>query len=308
MTAIDRKIVLVVTVLFALVALGMAPMGGSLNSVSETYIVAFIFGEFIAYFVAGMVLNPRATLGMAAGGAFVLAIVRILSTLLGGIAYQVLGGSGDNGAAYEVLSSLANPLSTIVQVALLLLVGPYVLAALVPDLVGPDEAARLLGQAKARTEPTPGSHETSPAGGFVQVFSFEELAGVFKKSHGLEGFAIFSTEGLVVWRDVPMRMDLDAVVARTLDHCNAVGVVLMDNGLTKVRRVTIDCREHTLVVTNLNHNFGLLLLFSSRVAGEEVASRIAILAKTCREFLQWRYPSLPMASGLTKDRIPLESL
>jgi len=300
MTTVDRNVVVTILILIELVAVSAA-LAAMTPFESLTMVVPLIiFAEVVVYFIAAMFANPRATIGMAFATAIFFLVTRGICGVLGGIIHAsvVDGGSASQLAAW------ASPVAVIIQVATLVLAGPYMLAAVFPDLLGKETVERLSG---GPVTPVGGNQlESNPAGGFVQAFSYEELGAFIRKSHGIEGFVIYSQEGLVVWHDLPLRLDLDRLTAKVLASSVQIGDIMQENGLTKVRRVMVETREHFLFATTLNQNFGLILLFNGRVAPDEVLSRIAIIAKSAREFLQWKYPALPLAAGMNKDRLSLE--
>lgn len=304
MTTVDRhwlhlSLTVAMLVFVAAAFAGLDPVSSSV----------FLFPVIVAiesavYFIVLMVTNPRATIGMAAGGAMVLAIMRGLCSLVGGIVAHFFRADV---AMEAILQAWVNPLTVIIQVALLLMAAPYVLAAILPDLLGEVALRELEGTPSAKSSgPSRGAHETAPAGGFIPVTSYEELAAVVKKGHGIEGFIIISSEGLVVWKDFPLRVDLDAFVARFAGHAHGISGLMEQTGLTKVRRVMVESREHFFFTTTLNQNFGLILIFNGRVSAEEVTGRVPVIAKTCREFLQWKYPALPARNFVPRET-PLET-
>ncbi|MBI1292626.1 hypothetical protein GC173_15520 [bacterium] len=302
MTTVDRNVVVTLLILIELVAVAaaLAPITPYDNLAVLIPLVLMI--ETVVYFIASMVANPRATIGMAFGTAVLFVIVRAVCGIVGGIIYgSSLAGES---ASTVQFAAWTNPVAVIVQVATLVLAGPYMLAVVFPDLLGRDAVERISGKAASPVGGT--TLESNPAGGFIQAFSYEELGAFIRKSHGIEGFIIYSQEGLVVWHDLPLRIDIDRLTARVLSSSVQVGDIMQDNGLTKVRRVMVETREHFLFATTLNHNFGLILLFNSKVTPEEILSRIAVIAKSSREFLQWKYPALPLAAGMNKEKLSLE--
>lgn len=302
MTSVDRNIVLITLTIAALVFSSATFV--EVGDVSLATLPIIVGLELIVYFIAAMAVNPRATIGMAAGSAVVLMCLRaVCAVVVGG--FSVWAMRGDPTAAFYV--PWLHPISAVVQVAILLMVGPYLIANFVPELVGRNEAKRLVGDAGQREKGKQIALEASPTGGFIQVFSFEELASVIKKSHGIEGFVIYSSEGLVVWKDIPLRLDVDSLTAKVLHSSAVIGDIMQQSGLTKVRRVMVESREHFLFATTLNQNFGLLLLFNGKVSPDEIISRIAMLAKSSREFLHWKYPALQAAAGQSKDRVAVET-
>lgn len=307
MIAFDKNLLLVLLTLAALVTLPMALAGLRPPTGGIGLFPIVIFVEVLIYFIAAMVMNSRANAGMAAGTAIIMLLLRGVCSFLGAIAYTAFSETA-GGADLPLM--WANPASAIIQVIILVVAGPYILALLVPEFIGRDEADKLKGgdapSAAARRPQTSGSMESVPTGGYVQVFSFEELAAQLKKSPGLEGFIVNNDEGFIVWRDLPMNLDADSLTARVVESTGSLGGLMANSGLSRVRRIAVESRDHLLFAGPLNQSFGLILIFSARSSAEETQSRVQMLMKTAREFLQWKYPSLPLATGHTRDRISLE--
>lgn len=141
----------------------------------------------------------------------------------------------------------------------------------------------------------------SPKGGFIQVFSYEELSGVIKKSPGLEGFVILSSEGLPVWRELSPRLNGETLTALLAGARERAGEAMQAGGLGKGSGMLVENRDHLVYVTSLDSNFGLVLVYNTRVPASECLARTGILSKTTQEFLQWKYPALPpMAAGVSR--------
>lgn len=307
MTALNRNLVILGITLLALVAIGAAFSVGVAETEGSLHIPVIIAIELIVYFIAAMVTNPRATLGMAAGTAIVFLLVRLICAILGGILILTMAFSPEG---VGILTGWGNPVAVILQVGILLLAGPYLLAIIFPDLVGREAANELLGSSKGnrRDSLAPTALETSPTGGFVQVFSYEELSGLLRKGPGLAGSVIYSSEGLVVWKDLPVKTDLDVLTARiyqqTLDSSQAV----QTGSLGRARRLILETREYLIVSTQLSPQFGLLLVFHGKTPAEEAYPRIGLLCRSTREFLQWKYSAIPLPQAPTtsSDRVALD--
>ncbi len=301
MSLFNRTLVLILVSLIAMSAVAMAfvPIGSPFGL---TALPVFLILETLIYWLLLLVMNPRATLGMAWGGALIFVVLRAGCSLIGGGAGGLVSGMG----LEESLLVWINPLPAVIQLMLLAFAGPYLLAATVPELVGPHETERLLGDQAPGGAAAPAQagggpvQESTPSGGFIQVFSYEELAATVRKSPGLEGFLIVSNEGLIVWRDWPIRIDVEYLAAHTVRHAQDLGELMLTSGLSRVRRVLVEGRDHTIFFTPISSNFSLILIFSGKVPTQDIFARIPVLAKTTREFLQWRYPALrvrPMAAS-----------
>lgn len=271
----------------------------------EGVLIFILLAELAIYFVLTIFSSPKATIASSALVALVFLVLRFAGCLIAAILGAAKGGEGSGVVAMWV----GNPVPVLVQIIVLIMMGTHIMAKFLPEAVAPEMTARLeaqeRGSRRSSRDTIATQPQTSATGGFVQVYSYEELAGVLRKTQGLEGFVIFSSEGLVVWRDLPLRIELDTVVARTLSLMDQFGGVMDSSGLTRVRRVMVESKDHLLFMTPLNLNFGLLMLFSTRTPTEEIIGKVGFISKTSREFLQWKYPALPLATGLSQERNPL---
>lgn len=304
MTAVDRNLLFLGLTFLALIAVAAAFSATVTGFEGSAHIPVIIVIELIVYFIAAMVTNPRATLGMAGGTAVYLTIIRALAALIGGILFHSFL-TAPEGTTFA--SAWGHPAAAIIQGVILLLAGPYVVAVTLPDLLGSQATSALLGQKIIRPggrEGSGGPMETAPAGGFVQVFSYEELAGVLKKSASLAGYLIYSTEGLVVWKDLPVRSDKDVLAARVLQESVSQGRLTREGQMGKPRRVMVETREYLLISTPLSPQFGLLLVFHGKTSMEEALQKGGMLSRTTREFLQWKYSALPLpAAPVSSERV-----
>ncbi|MCB2153547.1 roadblock/LC7 domain-containing protein [bacterium] len=306
MIPVNRLTALVIITFLGLVAIPMAFASTPVLFESAAVMVPVVLvAELLIYFILTLVTNPRMTIPTVAVLAVTMALARAVASVIGaGIASWILGTQG-TGAGAEVSYLVAwagNPMSVISQALLLVLVTPHILESAIPELVGP-ELREKLGSTTPIERPTQKgggtAHvDTMPSGGFIQSFSYDELAGVIKKSHGLEGFLIYNSEGLIVWRDFPLRMDLDRLVAKITSLQRQMGAVVEDAGLTRMRKVMVESKEHLIFITDLNQNFGLVMVYNSQVSPEDCYTRLAVISKSAREFLQWKYPSLPVTASL----------
>lgn len=289
-------------ILFGLAAIGMVGLvfgrfpPAYENLGSAALLIALI--EWVVYFIASMLSNSR----IGAGRGFVLALFMLLARFLLGILAGVMLTLPLNMVIAEATlrAWVGNPIGVVLQMLGIMLVTPHIVRALAPGLVS-EEMNELMEGGKA-----PGSSaafegreglEMTPMGGFIQVFSFEELQSILRKCVGMEGFILYSSEGLVVWKDMPIRLDMDMLVARIQTISDQLGKSVEDLGLTRSRKVVIESREHYIFNTRLNSNFGLIMVFSSAVKLEECWPRLGVMAKTVREFLQWKYSGLASLSA-----------
>ncbi len=291
----------------ALIALpcGLAPPPYERMQLAGVLTVAV---EFAAFFIAILLTGAE----ISAPASFMLAVLAVLArcilSALGGGVLALL--SGQPGPDAFINAWIGNPIGVFLQIVLLMLVLPHALSAAAPGLVshemerameggaGKKESGEAMERVAGQGANGAGAFSIQPTGGAIQVFGFDELQSIFRKSTGMEGFILYTSEGLVLWKDMPIRMNVELLVARLQSQCDGLTGTVEDFGLTRARKVIVDSREHFLLNTRLNNNFSLIMLFSNQVDIAAAWNRLAIMAKTSREFLQWRYPALPSLKEL----------
>lgn len=300
MIPVQRKALAAFATVSALV-LAAAPLAGAapaLNPAVATPVVFLL--EIAAYFILALMFNPRMQLTTAALVALGAVALRLVACV-GGIAIHALVVSPDEFERAHGFLALAfgQPFVVLVQAAFLLLGMANLVSILFPDalsaesleaLGGPGAAAPAAAAAPAML---PGMHLSSPTGSFIQVYSWDELSAIVRKTPGLEGFAVLSNEGLVVWRDLPIRIDLEAMAARLAAGGAACGAVVQEAGLGEARRVALESDQHAVHLASLDGSFTLLLVGRTAASEPEFQSRMGVAVATVREFLRWKYPGLP---------------
>lgn len=291
MLAIPRLAVFVFLTVVGLVGIPMAfcTPGNTLPD-AGTWAPVYLVFELVIYFTLTLFGNPRMSLSSVFLLAIIMAGVRAVGSIIGFAISSLLGAE----AASAVLFYAGNPLSVFLQGITIVLATPHIMAAALPGQLDKSVLNRLRGQEAPLPESGRPGHsvDTNPTGGFIQVFSYEELAGIVRKTQGLEGFIITNHEGLIVWRDLPLRIEADELSARLMAQCARVGTVVDDGGLSRLKRLIVETRDHKIGVVELNANFGLILIYGSRASMSESDSRMSVVARTTREFLQWKYPGL----------------
>lgn len=310
MIPLARLPLVVVLGLASVVAVGLVfgPMTPAFEDLTMiVWLIVLI--EAVVYFLAALLSNPEIGAVRAWVLSLLLCFTRFLLCAMGGM---VLAVFVDHPLGESILRVwVGNPAGAFVQAFLLMLVAPHALQILAPGLVsesmvqvmeGGDESQNAIPL--VRSEYSVGSE---PVGGFIQVFSLQELQSMFRKSIGMEGFIIYTAEGLVLWKDMPIRLDVDELTARIHALMEEAATTIEEFGLTRVRKTVIESREHTIFQTRLNPNFGLIMLFAGSVKIDECWTRLGVLARTTKEYLQWKYPNLGSLKQLPAAPIAAET-
>lgn len=300
MIPLSRLPVLLFFALLALVAIPLGLSGAESPWAARLSVVApvVLIVEFVVYFVLSMLTNPRISLPGIAAVSFGMVSIRFLGSLVAMMVGGLVVAQGTPAGEMLLGMWVGNPMSIFLQAVVVVIAFPHLMAEVAPEIVSREVRGKLVDSTETalpRTEDAQASGlmETSPSGGFIQVFSFEELSGVVRKSHGLEGFLVFNNEGLVVWRDLPIRLDIDELIARVGNGFSDLDRTSRSIGVGEVRRMHLETTEHLLHAAQLDENFGLLLVYNKQTSIPETYSRVAVVSRTVQEFLQWKYPGLP---------------
>jgi len=295
MIPLSRRTLIVLLGLIAVAAIGLVfghltPAFGDLTL--ALWLVLLI--EVVVYFLGAVVSNPEIHAARALLLAVLLCLTRLVVSAVAGLLIAFLSEETLGDATLRAW--VGNPAGVFLQVFLLMLMAPHVVQMLAPGLLSPQIIAVMEGGTVPRPPPPMGRQDLTrgaePVGGFIQVFSLQELQSIFRKSVGMEGYIIYTSEGLVLWKDFPIRLDVEALAAQAAASTEATAATMEGFGLSRVRRVVVEAREHNIFQTRLNPNFGLIMLFSSSVRIEDCWSRMSILARTTQEYLHWKYPDL----------------
>jgi len=297
MIVISRSQAVTLLTIVALVELPWAmSFAPALTDDPSVMIPILLAVELLVYFVLSMVANPAASLGAVIGLSVLMMLARLCCVVVG-VSLAAVVGDLVTPVPQTIAAVSSNAVFFLLHLMTVLVASPHVVDGLLPGYFTGEAKLRVRGDdgplgdeaAVVRLAPAP---EHSAKGGFVQVFSFEELSGVLRKSTGLEGFLIYNNEGLLVWRDLPMRLEVDDLVAQLSSSHHQLSARVERGGLTRVSRLAIELRDHLVFVAPLNAGFGIVLVYSGRVSPADCFARLGNVARTAREFLQWKYPAL----------------
>lgn len=265
--------------------------------------VLTVIVEFVAYYLLSYLSGLAAGAGRCAAISISIVIVRFLIAAVASLALALPGDVATDEALFRTW--VGNPIGTLIQGLVLAVTFPHLLATIAPSFLserglrvltesisGGEENVSPLAEPVFLGEQTQFLASKAVVSGSVQLFSYDELQAFFRKAPGLEGFLIYSAEGLVQWRDIPFKLDADEFAARLMTSLDGTGALVEGFGLTRMRNLVIEAKEHLIFSVSLNGNFGLVLIFSSHTSPEECWSRVSNLSKSAREFLEWKYPGL----------------
>ena len=278
---------------FALLSIALAPFAfvpfPSLP-IGRELVPVVIAAEAMIYVLFTMIGNTRAGWDTAVGVAALLAVLRAALNLPGAM---ILRAAPEWSGTFEgawINLHVCNPLSLLAQMLLLLILAPYLLRGVFPKLLTREAEAAIFDQARPAAEPGSREHGglSNPAGGFVQVFSYQELVEAMRKIAGLKGFLLYDSEGLPVWSHFDMDLSVDSAAA----YSNQA----LADARAWVERLRLRDLEMALVAASglilcnlmITRHERLLLLFSRDVPIRETMTRIERARLMVSELLRLR--------------------
>lgn len=262
---------------------GSAGLVGVILLFSEVAAYALWIGLFTRF---NMILLTAVPVGLA--------ILRLLLAVAGGV-YVNAVGSGDGG---DVIMKFwfGLPLAVILQVVVFIYALPYLLAMIAPgvladtsleDIVGGDEPE------PASAPPAPAARERStditPAGGLLQIYTLEDIPKYFDKVAGLEGFAIYTSEGLLFCHDLPQDQQVERLGVRLQNSLTAMQLMAVDCELEAPKRVILETENFTMFLSTITPHFWGIFIFNKNVPLDNCHLKIKLLADSAKQFFSSRY-------------------
>ena len=259
---------------------------------THTMLFPVVALEFLLYFLYISVNTKQTDLGPAFVCSFVLVVGRWIICLIDGLLFSLFNPdflASNIGALW-----VGNPVSALLQMFVILTFVPHLAVRFAPGFLG--EAARSLllrssdsvsVQKSARERPE--LPTATPLGGLVRVYSFQELEDYFHKIIGLEGFVLYSEEGLIVCKDLQIDLDVEGIVARYYNFNSGIEWVTQSHGLGKPIRITVETQNRYLFNIQVTSQFFLLLIFNNQLPLLDIVHRIQIMVRSVQAFLASRY-------------------
>lgn len=189
---------------------------------------------------------------------------------------------------------MGNPLLVLIQVFLLMMFGPHLAWIISPRLIS-DKALAFVGERRVSPDHRAMQTVTSdvtPVGGFIRVYTFEELGRLFLNMMGIEGYILYSIEGLILWKDCQLRFDMDKLVAVSLMEWNQHRTAQQKIGFNEPERLISQTAEHNFVHVPFNQSFFGIFIFKRNADMDGVLNRLQPLARSACELLEMKYSPL----------------
>ena len=195
---------------------------------------------------------------------------------------------------------LGNPISIILQIVLMCLLLPHFLIDFAPGLLGEKIAQFFEKEQSGTTVPSFREHrvvlsQMTPGATIYNVYSFPELEAQISKCIGLEGFLIYTDEGLIVWRHLNLNIDTERLVVRLYHLSENMKQSIGAMGLAHTNKIIVETDEHLIFNGFVDSVFGFVLIFNVSIPEEEINRRIDLLSESIKVFLKTRYATFVLS-------------
>ncbi len=257
-----------------------------------------IAAEFLVYSLFAMISAPSAGWRGAGYVALMCTIARFLLCLAGGMLLS-FSPHYELPTAIQLLYA-SNPLSILLQMLAILTLSPHLLQRYVPGLLSirdtePSREDNFVAQDIVRPA------NALPVGGYVQVYSYEELVEFLKKIVGIEGFLFYSDEGFALISHFPFAINQEtAAVAsnQMLEQVQSWGTQLH---VDRMDRFIVETADHYVVNASVLPRVRFLAYFTRSTPVEVVLNRVELIRRTSAEFMRSRVTQQKKTLASVKD-------
>ncbi len=253
--------------------------------IQAAHVPLVILIEAFIYILFTMFASPQAGWSGAAIVSVCLICLRLALNVVGAGVWATDTSQNFGGAMIALHAS--NPIGIFLQIIACLALAPYLLGPRFPGLLSAD-AASVVNRPWGGEHPRTPTRSSAPVGGYMQVYSYDELTEAFKKIVGLEGFMLYTSEGLNLWSHFEIAVDEEALALASNDAIKDA-----DRFTNRIRcgvsqRSFYQTMNHSVFNMSLTDEVRMLLYFTPEIPVAEVVNKIDLMKRTALELLQLR--------------------
>lgn len=243
--------------------------------------------EVLIYFVFILLNFKGIQCGVVIIFSFILTLIRFVSCLVSAI-FMIPTA---NFAFGVILLKIwvANPLSVLVQVFMLILFAPWIAGKLLPGIAYLNQLEEVK---KGESAPPEKINEASLIyGELINITNFTDLTNYLKKFPGVLGYILFNKEGLIVSESLPPNTSLnkDDFTSKVAALNNDIASSMSKYGIKPPEDFYLGINGFKIFLTRPNENFGLILFTSKDTLYQKFFHKLDMIKKTVDEFLKSRY-------------------
>ena len=248
--------------------------------------------ELLIYFVVGLITGVANEPVQLIQYCFLMAFMRFLACFIAGNIFSILGAATLSSSM--LLLWMANPYVVIIQILVIMMFSPHLIADISSSAIS-EEARRNLGKEPREGMQKRPEHfhiEGEPVGGFIRVYSFEELGRLISNIVGVEGFVLYTWEGLVLWENCQLSFDMEKVVVTSQKAMDYLTATQDKIGMGAPSKVLTRTDDHYFLNVQFNDKFCGVIILKSDVNVGEILQKFSYIEKSATEFFEMKYSPL----------------
>lgn len=263
--------------------------GGSDDEVlSVSQNAYFVLAEILVYIIVGIITGAASGFGNLVLAALLLSFGRFVTCFFAG---SIMASFMTVSHPYAVLELwMGNGLSVILQIIMMLFVGVHLLYFFTPRILS-EEAIRKICPEDIQIAEKPARFQTEgvPLGGFVKVYNLQELGRLISNVIGLEGYILYTSEGLVLWKELQLRFDEDKLVVLFQQEFDRIRTSQKEVGFGNPENIITQTKEHNFLHCRLSEKVLGIFIFKKESDIGAISERLQYITKSACDYFETRY-------------------
>jgi len=248
--------------------------------------------EIFVYFFFGLISGSAASTLKLIQYSIFMVFVRFIICFLAAVIFALFKILPQSYAV--ILFWVGNPPLALIQIFILMFYGPHLAISLGTQMVNEESEKTIRCELSEETRPAviPPYSGAAPIGGFVHIFNFDELGRHLSNIIGMEGFVLYTWEGLILWENCPLRVDKEKLAVRSLFEWQHLKDSQIDSGFGEPGKFISETSDHRFIHIAIDTRFFGVMILKKETDLGDVMNRISVQERSIREFLDMRYSLL----------------
>lgn len=260
--------------------------------ISQLILIIIVLVEIFLYFFFGLISGAAASILKLIQYSFLMFLVRFIICFIAAIIFALFKILPQTYAV--ILFWVGNPILALIQIFILMFYGPHLAIALGTEMINEESVKAIKSDQNEDMRPAaiPPYSGAAPSGGFVHLFNFNELGRQLTNIIGMEGFVLYTWEGLILWENCPLRVDKEKLAVRSLFEWQHLKDSQRDTGFGEPGTFISETPDHRFIHVAFDSRFFGVMILKKEADLGDILNRLSLQERSIREFLDMRYSLL----------------
>ncbi len=189
---------------------------------------------------------------------------------------------------------VANPIMALLHIFVTMIAGPHMVLEIKPSLLTDEVLYKLKRQLSDGNKDSRmiAQAAATPIGGFVRVYSYPELGKLIGNMIGMEGYVLYTSEGLPLWQECQLNYDMEKLIVFFERQTSRLRQAQDAGGFGEPEYLIIQTEAHKFIHFQITQQFAALFIFKNETDTGDIMNRLKYLQRSARELLEMRYSHL----------------